>query len=750
MTLKMHFQMLKADTKKLICDCITFISIAFGFIFPNGIARLGESCRDLGTSLAYYFQQLFKLDYTVRPTVIDMPTWELSPDKWELVTFFPYTFEEFKELWRVYWQAFITKENIVAYFAFLGDVLFYISRYSVFIIPVFLLLTMALNKLKTKHVTQRGKKSKALIKGEKFTFKYIYPAVAKIKDLVCYIKENDSYYKSWLVLWLIHFNIFTIVIEGIAFYLFFCASWNPLRIYDQLLKLQIDLSPMIRFIPGIAWACTGVKIYNHICRSMGFARLYYYERCNRKFLEERGIANTVYGKMGRGKTQMITSMALSSEIKQWDDAFEIMLEMDLMFPNFPWQRLRDELKKRIDRREIVDFKSCRKLMRHWGNCFDRAIEGRTVARWQKHLKRSKNIKVDYTFGYDFDHYATTYNNELEIVKLYKAIEDYACAYIVFTVKTTLIFANYSIRVDSIIKDLGNMPLRDNDFFHRDPRFQDAYSRHAHIIDMDMLRLGKKFVFDNPKARTVSFGVHVITEVDKERKNTQELKEVKINEKECNQKNDLFNACVMMIRHAVVIANRVFIILIFDLQRPEAWGAAGRELGDVINIEDKGELSPVLPILSPYWICHTLFKWVKKKWDSFYTEYIHHRSDNTLLVHCLKNIIAKINNHYDKVEGQFGKQTLKLELQDGKMEGKVIKDKWRILVKKDRAKRYKTACLEAVFDSYKPNTMHIDDFQMYASEVGSQEENELQNSYFQTDIINMKKLNIPKEEWEKVA
>ena len=83
-----------------------------------------------------------------------------------------------------------------------------------------------------------------------------------------------------------------------------------------------------------------------------------------------------------------------------------------------------------------------------------------------------------------------------------------------------------------------------------------------------------------------------------------------------------------------------------------------------------------------------------------------------------------------------------------MEGNVIKEKWRILTKKDRAKRYKTSCLEAVFDSYKPNTMHIDDFQMYASYVGSQEENELQNSYFQTDIVNMKKLNIPKEALQK--
>ena len=743
--LKTNFQISKYDTKKLLCDCITVISIAFGFIFPNGIARLGESFRDLGSSLAYYFQQLFDLNFTVRPTVIDMPSWQFAPSRFEFVTFFPYTWEEFKILWGRYWQAFVAKENIVAYFGKLGDVLFYVSRCSVFILPAFLLLSLVLNEYKTKHVTTRGRKSKVLVKGEKFTFKYIYPAVAKVKDFIEYCKEHDHYQKMWLVLWLLHFNILSIFIEAVAFYLFFCADWNPLRIYDQLLKLQVDLSPMIRFIPGIAWFCVGVKIYNYICRSMAFARLYYYERANRNFLRQRGIVNTVYGKMGRGKTQMITSMALSAEIQQWDDAFEIMLEKDLQFPNFPWQRLRDELKKRIDHREIVDFKSCRKLVRHWGNRFERAINGRTVAAWQKCLKRSKNIKMDYTFGYDFDHYAVTYNNELEIVKIYDAIEDYACAYLMFTVKTTLIFANYSIRVDSIIIDLGNMPLRDNDFFTRDPRFQEAYSRHAHIIDMDMLRLGKKFVFDNPKARTVSFGVHVITEIDKERKNAQELKETKINVTECNQRNDLFNPCVMMIRHAVVIANRVFIILIFDLQRPEAWGAAGRELGDVINIEDKEELVPVLPILSPYWVCYTVFKWIKGKWDHFYTEYIHHRSDSTLLVHCLKNLIAKVNNHYDRVNGLFGMQKLKLELQDGKMDGNVVKDNWYILTKKDRAKRYKTSCLEAVFDSYKPNTMHIVDFQMYASVVGSQEENELQNSYFQTDIINMKKLNIPQEE-----
>ena len=83
------------------------------------------------------------------------------------------------------------------------------------------------------------------------------------------------------------------------------------------------------------------------------------------------------------------------------------------------------------------------------------------------------------------------------------------------------------------------------------------------------------------------------------------------------------------------------------------------------------------------------------------------------------------------------QTLELEIQSGTLEGAPKKEKWRLLTKKDRSKRYRTDCLESVFQSYTPNTMHIDDFIMYASELGTPEENAQQHSYFQNDIKKMK-------------
>lgn len=735
------FNQWKRDYRHFICVGITLVSIAFGFLFPNSLARLGETIRDLATSIAYYFCELLRPGGNpVRATILGMPEWQFTEDKWENLKVLPYTWEEFVFLWNRYWNVFFTKDNFLAYWYAIGDFMYYFSRIMLLVVPFIAVIILKLNSYKGTECRERNKKTRLLKLYEKFVFKVIYPIIAWCKDFVSFCKENNGYTTIWLVLWLLHFNVISIIVAFIGYYFYFACCWDISTIYGQLLKLQIDISPVVRFIPALIWLTLGLWIYNYICRSMAFTRLYYAEKCNRAFLSERGIVTTVYGEMGVGKTQMITSMALSSEIAQFDMAFEILLEKDLQFPNFPWQTFRDELRKKIDNRTIVDLPTCRKWVQNARVFFDRITAIYTAEEYREKRRKYRLLKEDYTFGYDYTHYRTTYNDELKITHLFEALEDYACAYLIFTVKTTLLFSNYSIRVDSILKDLGNMPSRNNDFLDRQPEMQEAYSHHAHIIDFDMLRLGKKIIKDNPKARRLSFGTFVITEIDKEFKNMQELKEMKINEREANQKNDLHNACIMMSRHAAVVANRVFIRIIADLQRPEAWGAGGRELGEVIYISDKSDLAPALPFCSPYWLCQGVFEWVKNKWESFYAEYIENRCDSTLFTYLAKNITAKINNHYDKVHGLLGIQTLKLEIQSGRLDGEVKKEKWRLIMKKDRSRRYRTACLEAVFDSYEPNTMHIDDFIMYAEEVGTQAENELQNSYFQNDIIKMKLLN----------
>ena len=125
------------------------------------------------------------------------------------------------------------------------------------------------------------------------------------------------------------------------------------------------------------------------------------------------------------------------------------------------------------------------------------------------------------------------------------------------------------------------------------------------------------------------------------------------------------------------------------------------------------------------------------YNSFKKTHDENRSDGTLTMYLMKNIVAKIDNYFVKQNGLFGKQTLHLEIQKGTLEGDVKKEKWRILTKKDRSNVYRTDCLNQVFENYEPNTMHIDDFITYAGSLATQQELASQRSYFQNDIRNMK-------------
>ena len=146
----------------------------------------------------------------------------------------------------------------------------------------------------------------------------------------------------------------------------------------------------------------------------------------------------------------------------FDQAYEIMLDKDIMFPNFPWVNLRDDLNKRIETREITNLDTCKKYINGSARYkFERVMNNFLAENYnalcQKHDKRS------LVYGYDYDHYAMTYNDELKISTLFDAIEAYACAYMIFITQTSLLFTNYSIRVDSLIDVQGNFPVRNRYF-----------------------------------------------------------------------------------------------------------------------------------------------------------------------------------------------------------------------------------------------------------------------------------------------
>ncbi|MGN0805002.1 MAG: hypothetical protein ACI4MS_06435 [Candidatus Coproplasma sp.] len=711
----------KFDYRHIICVIITlgFLAVSV-FVFPGAFGRIIESFRDFGLSIAYYFCEIFGIKHNITPTVVNLPSLKIIPSGSTSVL--PDTWEGFKSNWARYWKLWASKSNFFGYLGFVGDTLYYIAYGLVFILPFILLFIWLFRRYLKKENNDYNKDSKPLKAFKCFTAHTYQPVKLWLTDFICFVKENSAYWKVWLCIWLFNFNAFTIIIEFFAYYFYFVVSFDVLSIYRQVYKLFIDLFTVFHFIPLWAWVIIGVIILEAISRQIAYNTLYHRERCNRGFINERGVVTFVVGVMGAGKTMQITDMALSSEVQFRDSAFEIILETDMKFPYFPWINFENAIKQAIEHREVYDLPSCRLWVRRACSAFSNA-------------PYRENI-----YGYDFERYGLFYDDKLKLMDIWQALEDYACAYFIYTVQSSLLLSNYSIRSDMLFSDLGNFPLWNGDFFKRDSKLMDSYSRHAHILDFDMLRLGCKMIEDNPNGNAFGFGVYVISEIDKERKNTPELKEVKATADECNQKNDLFNVLLKMSRHACVVANRVFVKIYADLQRPDSLGVDCRELGEVVEIKLKGDRTLALPFFAPFHIFNVVFGWLYGKFENFYVQYRFNRGDNTLFLYLVKSLTAKLQHYCERTANVFGSQVLRLEVENGSREGDVKQCKYFRQRKKILSKRYSTDCLSGIFaERAKANKVGLDDLQEYANIMATDEELRLQNSHFQTELNKLNKV-----------
>ena len=665
-------------------------------------------------SIKYYFVDLFTENNAVEPTVTFLPSC-VHPLRFKPVKIIPFTWEEFKAAWSMYWKVFFNGDVFLEYLLISLDVLYYVSQGLLILMPFALLLKMLLSRYLNTENNDYDVESKGLIRYKRILDKTVLPVKRWILSYVEFCGKYSFWHKIWIFLWCLYFNVITIVVEFLAFYLYFVISFDFLGIYTQLYKLTLDLTPAIRFIPTLIWIGIITLALEFFARCMAANELNHREARNKGFLAERGVMTIVYGPMGAGKTKTVTDMALSQEVRFRDMAFEIIIESDFKFPNFNWATFEQEFKSAIEEHIVYTVPTARKWL------------------WGKYESFEENPSQDKIWGYDYERCGMEYDDKLKVWSLWEALDDYACAYLVYTVQSSLLVSNYSIRVDNLFQDVGNFPRWNTDFFDRDARLIDSYSRHAHILDFDMLRLGKRMLEENPNRYAFGFGVYIVSEIDKERKNTPELMHIKANADECNQKNDLFNALVKMSRHACVISNRVFVKIFADLQRPESLGADARELGEVVYIEDHTDMQPTLPFFAPFYIFEALFTLIFGRFVKLYYDYRFIRADKILPMYVLKGLTARLKHFNDRTFNKYGSSKSTLLIESGRMDGDKKESKYFLQSKKIYSRRYTTDCLSAIFNQYADkNTIGIEDLPEYLTELGTDEENLLQNSFFQTE------------------
>ncbi len=708
------------DYRHLICGVITllFVSMAV-FEYQGALGRLVESGRDFGLTIAYYFFEMFDLEHNITPTITTFPKIPyfstyggnlVSPD-----VAIADNWSQFKLDFVEYWQAFASKENILEYLLFVARLTLNISMIVLTFSPSVLILVILSFNNNGKKNNDYNRDTYPLILAKVFATYVVLPLKNAVVTFIDFVKSHKVYYVIWGIIWAYSFNFITIILEVIAFYFYFIVSFDVVGIYTQVYKLFFDLSSVFSTLPWLLWVVLGFWLFDRFRKKIGYERLNHMERMNRGFINERPIVYMICGTMGKKKTTTLTDMALSQEVMFRDKALEKILENDLRFPHFPWINLENDLREQMEYHKVYNLATVKLYVQYKAEV------------WFKDKTR-ENI-----FDYDFNRYGVVGNDSLRIYTVWEIIETYAQLYFIYIIQSSLLISNYSVRVDSVLSDLGNFPLWNSDFFKRDSRLMEAYSRHSHILDFDSLRLGKKIIDKNANADSFEFGVVLITEVGKERGNAVENKEKKATDKVANQKNDNFNVWLKMVRHSATVDNFPFVRVICDEQRPESLGADARELCDIVYIRESGEFRLAMPF---FYLEDLVYEWARAKFTKWYVQYRYVRSDNTLFGALIKSLYGKLFMFYKRTYNTFSYCVERIQIESGTQDGDILEKKYYITSKKDYSDRFATDCFSDFFQvKALRSVVGLDDIAEYESRKASFEEMIMQNSYFSNGLIS---------------
>lgn len=700
------------DYRHYICIAITLALVATSiFAFPYAFKRICECFKDFGTSVAFYFCKLFGINdvHTTVNDVSEMPIY--------LPNGFPATWEEFQMYWAQYWNIFFKRETLSAYWQSVGNVALSFT-YVLLFVPILIGVYYVLKRVLEKQNNDYNVDSKHLRRFKKLSDKTYRPAKAWLQGFIGFLKEHKAYYIIWVCIFAYAFNFFAIVIEFVSYYLYFCMSFDFANIYRQIYKLVVDLSVVVTKIPLWLWLIVGYIVICVLRKKIAYSRLHHFEMKNRGFINERSIVCFIVGTMGKGKTTMEIDMGLSTEAMFRDKAFELLLENDLRFPYFPWINFENALRNAMEKHAVYNLATCKRFVRS------------KLKNWERN-KTQKKI-----FMYDFERYGLTSCDKLCVKDIWQVLESYAQLYFIYIVQSSLIIGNLSTRTDNVIEDVGNFPIWNTDFFKRDARLIDAFSRHSHILDFDMLRLGKRLVEENEHSDMFEFGIVTITEIGKERLNALELKDVNKSDKRANQKNDLFNYWLKMARHSATVDGYPFIKVFVDEQRPDSWGADARELSEIVHIVARNDKKLAMPFFA---IEELIYDFVFSRFVNLYKKYRYLRGDNTLSMYVLKSICAKIHSYYTGIYNRFSYIPCDIALEAGVQDGKMAMKKYYLATKKIYSKRFSTDCFSEFFtEKTLKSTFGLDDLVEFKTEKASFDEMLQENSYFFEDLCKMLK------------
>lgn len=679
------------------------------FVYKYPLLRLWESICAFGRSMAYAFLDMLEL-YEAHPITQTTNDFSAVDLKSAIGIDFP-------ELWRRIsgvWSEIFVKENFFYYLIFL---LYHFTRF-IYHACILLLIGVAFAIpiiLTWDDVNNDYNKDTAPLK----IFKRIIAAPCRRVFEWC--REFTRFFRasrhwSWFVfIWLINFGVFSVSFSFLAYYFWALTAFDLSTIGVQLVKLLADVLLALNTLPWYAWAFIFTILWDIWRHRIADDRMQHLEAQNKGMINELPMCSFGTAPPRTGKTTIITSIALSLTAIFRNKALELMTGNMHKYPRFPWINFELDLKDAIRAHYVYNLYTAREWVRTWRTSF---------------LAEPVRQKL---WDYDISLYPIEYNDELTVEPIWTALENYAQEFLVYFLQTSILVSAYSIREDFIIYDQGNFPIVDTDFFSRDPATMEEDSSFAHVIDYDMLRLGKKMIEDNPNIGALEFGVILIPEVDKERKNDLRLRELKLKDDVCTQKNDLFNEWMKMAGQSAMIENFCFLRILSDAQRPSSWGADARELSIVLHIDKKREEANALPF---FWIEEGIIGKYLSWWDSVYINSRFKWGNNRLITWLLEGFGSFLYSYLLRRANKYGYFRQKIQAESGTLEKENVQEyRYTIARKKDYAKRFASDHFKSYSQLQTASCdVGLNDLPTFCDVYPTFDEMLIQNSHFCKELI----------------
>lgn len=645
----------------IVCVALLIISLAFSvFRFPQVGIRVWQSLVDLIFSLGFYGTKVahnlgwINSGAVVRPTVVNIPD--------GMESLLPIEWDKFVELFEVFINRLFDFTYLDRYMTHVGNGIADVSEILLlFIIPMTLLIVV-LTLVYSFENNEHNKDSSALKRYKSFERKILQPIKETLTSFACFLRER-WYWTALGIVWAWNFSVTTIFFEFFAWLFYFSVSQDFLTIYTQIVKLVVDLTVPVFFLPRLAWWIIGLKVFDIVRKKIAVTVLKAKEEVVKGFLELYSWSIFIVGKMRAKKTTMLTLFKRILERVFRDKAEEKFFQRDMQFPNFPW--IYPELMVKLGKRgSFRTLESCRAFVAELKTYFykrNKYTKEETQSILRRLRKRYGYPCNDFIFDYDYKTYGLKYDTGTTIIDVFFALEMYMQLFQIYNQRSPLDISTYSIREDIKWDDKGNYPKYDGDFYDRKPENVKRDSKYSHRMNFDIFRLGK--VFDNKcdENDSVEYAIGVFDETDKERKNMITKRGTKASANLANQENDLFETDTKMRPgHAALVDNYPFFRWLMAAQRPTALGADNRDMTVEVYIKGVSEAKLAMPGFAFEEALYVLMTPIVKK---VYYSFRNLRGDNTLFIYLLKKFYGAVFNHYWRVFNKYSYYVATVKVSD---------------------------------------------------------------------------------------